>query len=209
MFIVMLKFSQFVLRAPKNAVALQTLTARLSSLPSANAQNISIESEVKTTTQEVKSTETGSFTLKSSNAIVTAAFAALKTEDDGVEIKTPQTDAKLTNAQSVNDLLAISEGVGVSRKHALKVMSVLADWCAVGRAKLTDFEGDQRFIRLCRVLTKGAYLKGQNQRVAAKSEDLSTVMNVAADDEAAKLVGSISLGQMVKVIFHYYYFYII
>lgn len=197
----MLKFSQFVLRASKNAVAFQNL-ARLSSLPSASAQNISIESEVKTSTQA----EATTFTLKSSNAIVTAAFAALKSEDDGSEIKTPQTDAKLANAQSVNDLLGISDGVGVSRKHALKVMSVLADWCATGKAKLSDFEGDQRFIRLCRVLTKGAYLKGQNQKIAAKSEDLSTVMNVAADDEAAKLVGSISLGQMVKVFFvHYFY----
>lgn len=99
----------------------------------------------------------------------------------------------------MNDLLSISDGVGVSRKHALKVMSVLADWCATGKAKLSDFEADSRFIRLCRVLTKGAYLKNQNQKITAKSEDLSTVMNVAADDEAAKLVGSISLGQMVKV----------
>lgn len=84
-------------------------------------------------------------------------------------------------------------------------MSVLADWCASGKAKLADFESDSRFIRLCRVLTKGAYLK--NQKIAAKSEDLSTVMNVAADDEAAKLVGSISLGQMVKVLIKILTFY--
>lgn len=78
-------------------------------------------------------------------------------------------------------------------------MSVLANWCATGKAKLSDFESDVRFIRLCRILTKGVYLKNQ-QKIAAKSEDLSTVMNIAADEEAAKLVGSISLGQMVKVL---------
>lgn len=77
-------------------------------------------------------------------------------------------------------------------------MSILADWCSSGKAKLSDFEADPRFIRLCRVLTKGVYVK-EKPAFTAKSEDLSMVMNVAADDEAAKLVGSISVAQMVKV----------
>lgn len=77
-------------------------------------------------------------------------------------------------------------------------MSILAEWCSSGKAKLSDFETDPRFVRLCRVLTKGVFVK-QKPTVTAKSEDLSVVMNVAADDEAAKLVGSISIAQMVKV----------
>lgn len=80
-------------------------------------------------------------------------------------------------------------------------MSILADWCSSGKTQLSDFESDSRFVRLCRVLTKGVYAKSQN-KFTGNSEDLSMVMNVAADDEAAKLVGSISLPQMVKV-FHF------
>lgn len=80
-------------------------------------------------------------------------------------------------------------------------MSILADWCSSGKVNLSDFETDPRFVRLCRVLTKGVYLKPKTTPISAKSEDLSVVMNVAADDEAAKLVGSISLIQMVKVHF--------
>lgn len=181
---------------------------RFSTVPSTNTVSSTIENEVTGKLTATKQTEETPF-IKSNSAMVTAAFAALKSADDTTEIKTPQTDAKLANAQSINDLLSISDGVGVSRKHALKVMSILADWCASGKAKLSDFESDARFIRLCRVLTKGSYLKNQ-QKITAKSEDLSTVMNVAADDEAAKLVGSISLAQMVKVSDYFFllYFYI-
>lgn len=124
----MLKFTQLVLRSSKNVVAFQNLT-RLSTFPSAStatAQTVAIENEIgtKTTTEQVNLSEkskTNQFTVKSSNAMITAAFAALRSEDDTGEIKTPQTDARLANAQTVNDLLSISDGVGVSRKHALKV----------------------------------------------------------------------------------------
>lgn len=123
----MLKFSQLVLRSSKSAAGFQNL-ARLSSFPSAStvpAQN-AIENEVenKPISAEVKQTDktnVNKFLLKSSNAMVTAAFASINADDDSNEIKTPQTDAKLASAKSVNDILSISDGVGVSRKHALKV----------------------------------------------------------------------------------------
>lgn len=80
----------------------------------------------------------------------------------------------------------------------MQVVSVLANWCTAGKVKLADFESDPRFIRLCRVLTKGVFDKSA---YSPQSEDLSTVLNVTADDEAAKLVGTITLPQMVKVSF--------
>lgn len=84
------------------------------------------------------------------------------------------------------------------------MVSVLANWCTEGKVKLSDFETDPRFVRLCRVLTKGVFDK---PAYPPQSEDLSTVLNITADDEAAKLVGTITLPQMVKVIFNIIIFF--
>lgn len=157
--------------------------------------------------------------LSTRNNMVAAAFASLKSPDTGIDIRTPFTDGKISNAQNVNELLSISEGNGVSRRHALKVLflsnfwllvtvfkvvSVLSQWTSSGKVKIADFEEDPRFLKLCRILTKGAKFN----KSMGKSEDLSTILSVTADDEAAKLVGSITLPQMVKVIvFKTRYFY--
>lgn len=74
---------------------------------------------------------------------------------------------------------------------------MLADWTSNGKVTLPEFESDPRFIRLCRVLTKNTSIK--NKALSSRSEDLSTILSVTADDEAAKLVSSITLPQMVKV----------
>lgn len=74
----------------------------------------------------------------------------------------------------------------------------MSDWCQTGRAQLSEFEADPRFLRLCRTLTKTAS-RTNKPLPGIQSEDLSTVLNVTADDEAAKLIGSITLPQMVKV----------
>lgn len=65
-----------------------------------------------------------------------------------------------------------------------------------GKIKLPDFEADPRFIRLCKVLTKTNI---RQNKYHVRHEDLSTILNITADDEAAKLVASISVPQMVKV----------
>lgn len=124
----MLKLSQLLLRSSKNAVAVQNLirTSNFSSATTATAQNVSLENELasKGIQEQGKPAEKPDrepYVIKSSNVMVTAAFAALKSEDATSEIKTPQTDAKLASSQSVKELLSVSDGVGVSRKHALKV----------------------------------------------------------------------------------------
>lgn len=57
------------------------------------------------------------------NTMVSAAFASLKSDGKGSdqEISTPLTDLRITNATTINQLLSISDGTGVSRRHALKV----------------------------------------------------------------------------------------
>lgn len=71
-------------------------------------------------------------------------------------------------------------------------MSTLADWASSGQAKLSEFEADPRFLNLCKMLSK----EKENHSLF---NDLSTVLGITGDDEAAKLISSISLPQMVKV----------
>lgn len=62
---------------------------------------------------------------------------------------------------------------------------------------------DPRFLKLCRMLGK-ENTKGKGNLFS----DLSTVLGITGDDEAAKLISSISMSQMVKVSFVEYYYII-
>lgn len=53
---------------------------------------------------------------------------------------------------------------------------------------------DRRFVKLCRIL--GRSQNGKNNESMA---DLSVVLGVTADEQAAKLISSISVPHMVKV----------
>jgi len=75
-----------------------------------------------------------------------------------------------------------------------QAVSTLAEWASSGQVKLAAFETDSRFLKLCRMLGKED-VKGKNSLFS----DLSTVLGITGDDEAAKLISSISLPQMVKV----------
>lgn len=127
----MLKFSQLLLRSSKNVAGVQNLIRlpNFSTATTATVQNVVLENDVanKAIPEQPKQSEIsekGAFIIKSGNAMVTAAFAALNSNDQGNDIKTPQTDARLEKADSVNELLSVSDGVGVSRKHALKVCRI-------------------------------------------------------------------------------------
>lgn len=62
----------------------------------------------------------------STNNIVAAAFASLKSDTKTVssEIETPITDTRINKATTINELLSISEGIGISRRHALQVLII-------------------------------------------------------------------------------------
>ncbi|XP_067618070.1 FAST kinase domain-containing protein 4 [Eurosta solidaginis] len=152
-------------------------------------------------------------------SLVAAAFESLKDENststtetckaNGLSKKIDSLDERIINAKTVNGILAVSEGNGpLSRKHALKIVSILAEWSSMNRAKINEFENDARFLRICRVLGRtvanraGAATNDKNnsKRISGfRTDDLNTVLGVAGDDEAAKLIASISLPQMVKV----------
>ncbi|KAH8278588.1 hypothetical protein KR018_005705 [Drosophila ironensis] len=148
--------------------------------------------------------------------MVAAAFESLKNDkDDKRGAASSNIDERIINAKTVNGLLAITENnTAFSRKHALRIVSILAEWSTIDRVKISEFENDTRFLRICRMLgrtvpkngaagaTNGSKspVDGAAKRISGfRTDDLNTVLGVAGDDEAAKLIASISLPQMVKV----------
>lgn len=147
--------------------------------------------------------------------MVAAAFESLRNDDPKDESKSQASskiDERIINAKTVNGLLTITENNnGFSRKHALRIVSILAEWSTLNRVKISEFENDTRFLRICRMLgrtvpknnnanNKDLGDNGTAKRISGfRTDDLNTVLGVAGDDEAAKLIASISLPQMVKV----------
>ncbi|XP_039493381.1 FAST kinase domain-containing protein 4 [Drosophila santomea] len=145
--------------------------------------------------------------------MVAAAFESLKNDslrDESKNQASSKIDERIINAKTVNGLLTITENNNAfSRKHALRIVSILAEWSSMDRVKISEFENDTRFLRICRMLgrtvpkSNGGNNKGLDEngkRISGfRTDDLNTVLGVAGDDEAAKLIASISLPQMVKV----------
>lgn len=133
----------------------------------------------------------------------------------GVRSAATLTDERISKAETIDQLLNIADSnATLTRRHALRIVSTLAEWSSTKRVKLSEFEYDARFLRLCRLLGKNMTAsnnafdeKGNslvpnanfNHKSSFRADDLNTVLSVAGDDEAAKLIASISLSQMVKV----------
>ncbi|KDR07530.1 protein TBRG4 [Zootermopsis nevadensis] len=133
------------------------------------------------------------------SSIVAAAFASLKR----VEVPKKSTQSlheSISAADSVESLLSIAESPLVSRRHALQIVSQLADWTASGHVKLSDFETDTRFLKLCRLLGRGLpHGSPTLWKEASGNGDLAVVLGVTGEDKAAKLVAGISLSQMIRI----------
>ncbi|CAB3226971.1 unnamed protein product [Arctia plantaginis] len=140
--------------------------------------------------------------------LVAAAFASLNTIDaDEVKQKpspksvkytrAQQLDSQIMKATDLNNLLVVAENPVVSRRHALKMVSILSEWSSTNKVKLGDFEKDPRFLKLCRILARSTTAQAMTSLTMA--EDLSTVLGITGDDEAARLIANLTLPQMVKV----------
>lgn len=111
-------FTRAIIKTSKNS-------AVLSSFIRFNTFSSTISPEPKTPATDTDIYESPQ-TNKSShsfkrNRIVEAAFASLAKPTNVREIETPFTDSKLEKATTIDQLLSVSEGSGVSRRHALKV----------------------------------------------------------------------------------------
>lgn len=128
--------------------------------------------------------------------LVSAAFASLK------ESQPPtltSTDDLIASARDAETLLAISQTSILTKKQILKIVTLMAEWSVQGKASISKYEADPRFVALCQNL--GRSPKRVSALSAAQNEgDLSLVLGVTGDDEAAKMIYSISLPQMIKVL---------
>lgn len=108
---------------------------------------------------------------------------------------------RILNAATVADLLQLSEK-GLSQQNAMSILTKLSVWTASNQANVKDFENDYRFLKLCRVLSK---VQVENDATTIihkeqqKSAELEMVLSIAGDDEASKIVESLSLPQKVRV----------
>lgn len=118
----MFKLSQLLVKCTKNSTRLPGITRlNLSSSP------VAAELKSQSGSEEKQKTVTSSNPRTQRN-IVAAAFASLNAENiENVAngIRTPYTDDKIAKATNINELLSISDGNGISRKHALKVCQCL------------------------------------------------------------------------------------
>jgi hypothetical protein len=79
-------------------------------------------------------------------------------------------------------------------------VSLLAEWSVKGYVVMTDFESDPRFISLCRQLNRRSGDQISKDKISVpRVNDLSMVLGVTGEDEAAKLISSLTLPQMIKV----------
>lgn len=109
---------------------------------------------------------------------------------------------RISNATTVLELLQLSEKI-LSRQNAMSILTKLSAWTASNQANVTDFENDYRFLKVCRQISEVSMQKGvkniiQNHQ-QQKSAELEMVLNIAGDEEASKIVETLSLPQKVKV----------
>ncbi|XP_054280830.1 uncharacterized protein LOC128998632 isoform X2 [Macrosteles quadrilineatus] len=137
---------------------------------------------------------------KEKGKLVTAAFEKLKLLETPQDMDDSVTKL-ISEAQNLDGLLSIVKIRKLTKHHALKIVAVLADWTVEGKVKTADFEKDSRFASVCSLLgSSPKFPDKQTKSSSTNSQDLNTVLGVASDDEAAKLVSNISLPQMIKVL---------
>ncbi|XP_026473999.1 LOW QUALITY PROTEIN: FAST kinase domain-containing protein 4-like [Ctenocephalides felis] len=154
---------------------------------------------------------------KNSGSMIAAAFASLNDVEQMSDNKTSTKEIplnskpmrtfdnktvteKIKTATSVNELLATTENNSVSRQNALRIVSTLAEWTTTNKIKLNEFESDPRFLKLCRVIGRANSADLTDRKTTTYTrDDLNTLLEVTGDDEAAKLIATISLPQMIKV----------
>lgn len=111
-------------------------------------------------------------------------------------------DELIQKADSLNELLMIVDKPSANRTHALKIVSTLAEWSATGRIKPEEFENNARFARVCQILTPSNRRTDTAQKSNRKlvSKDLELVLNVAGEEESAKIIQNLPVAQMIKLL---------
>lgn len=135
-----------------------------------------------------------------SRNIVQTAFSALHAQGEIDAI-----DDHINKADTLHALLDIALRPGLQSSNALRIVSILSEWERELKINLSQFQYDPRYMKICRLLNPSKEYKigSKKDGDTAKSystNDLSLVMDVASENEAAKLIACIQLPQMVQVL---------
>uniref|UniRef100_A0A1B6CQU6 RAP domain-containing protein n=1 Tax=Clastoptera arizonana TaxID=38151 RepID=A0A1B6CQU6_9HEMI len=198
-YITLRNFTHIFKQAKCQSSLSSTLATKSLSNPSSTVnENTKIELEERNIVKSENKINSLKSNEEQKSKLVSTVFASLNEE----EIKTSQDKSKYEFSK-IDDLNRLLSKITykISRSEALKIVSVLADWTNSGHISTSDFEKDRRYLKLCKIL--GQQSKGAEISVNESThvpDDLATVLGVAGDDEAAKIIGNITINQMVKVI---------
>lgn len=126
--------------------------------------------------------------------------------DEALNVDTPKGTApsqtvnlaeRIATANTVNDLLRLS-GVWMTQENAMAIVTKLSLWKSSNRVKVSDFENDPRFLKVCQILSKSK-AKNEPLQDQRKSVELEMVLSIPGDDEAAEVIANLTLSQKVRV----------
>lgn len=115
--------------------------------------------------------------------------------------KTISLAGRIANAKTVSDLLQMSER-NLNQQNAMAIVTKLSTMTVSKEADVKDFESDYRFLKICKILSRLDSAKDTKSIIykeQQKSAELDMVLSIAGDDEASRIVESLSLPQKVKV----------
>ncbi|CAH1404605.1 unnamed protein product [Nezara viridula] len=158
-------------------------------------EEISCDTQKKTEDGIAKETIKDSTTHRSS--LVKKAFSNLKHNLQPLGSRT-NIDEIIKEAKTPEELLKLIEKNYLTKGEALKIVSTLTEWSLKGRVD-SSFESDPRFNSLCKLLGRNPN-NTVHSKTAVQNEDLSFVLRVTGEDEAAKIIDGLGLPQMIKVL---------
>lgn len=168
--------------------------------PALNSDKIpeEVSSDIQKKTEEGITKETNikdSTTNRSS--LVKKAFSNLKHNQPHLGSRS-NIEEIIKEAKTPEELLQIVEKNYLTREEALKIVATLSEWSLKGRVD-SSFESDSRFNLLCKLLGRNSNNRAYS-KTAVQNEDLSFVLRVTGEDEAAKIIDGLGLPQMIKVL---------
>lgn len=132
--------------------------------------------------------------LKSSNCFrneTASGSKQLKTRDEYLY-------EAILNATNVTEMLCVLDNRYIKKSHALKAVTILADWTTLNRANAIEFRNDRRFIKILHLLNRSEAPTHPEIAKGFRTPDLNLVMSVKIDDDIVKQIPGLSLGSIVN-----------
>ncbi|XP_043271696.1 FAST kinase domain-containing protein 4 [Venturia canescens] len=141
----------------------------------------------------------------SKNLLIQTALDALKvsgfqSQDTGTEEATIE---RIKASTTVRGLLEMIDVETITAEHARTTVTILMDWVNNGKAKLSDFDLDSRFLHLCDLIAQSKPSKQQTQPRKLKSHELNHELSLMYGlndiDDVIKEISNVSISHMIQV----------